>query len=112
MPSEENSTWNGAWPDAPVTTAAQPPNRESKRDVKPISTRRRTFKEQRELTDLPRRIEALETERNELTTSMSSPEFFQRDKVEIARATKRLDEIEAELMTCFERWELLETLAE
>ena len=74
--------------------------------------RRRTFKEQQELTQLPRRIELLEIEQRELHTLMGSTGFYQQDKQVIAKSTKRLAEIEQELNHGFERWELLESLAE
>ena len=74
--------------------------------------RRRTFKEQQELTQLPRRIEQLEIEQRQLHATMASPGFYQLDKLEIAKATKRLAEIEQDLSTSFERWETLEALSE
>ena len=41
---------------------------------------------------------------------MASPSFYQRDGGEIARSKARLEAIEAELATAFERWEALEGL--
>jgi ATP-binding cassette subfamily F protein uup len=74
--------------------------------------RRRTFKEQQELSQLPKRIELLEIEQRELHATMASTGFYQQDKIGISKATTRLEEIESELTHCFERWELLEVLAE
>lgn len=76
------------------------------------ATRRRTFKEQQELKQLPLRIETLETEQRELHAAMADPGFYQQNKNDIAKATKRLEEIGEELTTCFSRWEMLESLAE
>ena len=42
---------------------------------------------------------------------MGRPGFYQRDRLEIARATSRLDQIGRELAAAFERWESLEALA-
>ena len=75
-------------------------------------TRRRSFKEQQELSQLPRRIELLEIEQRELHERMASPDFYQQDKNAISKATNRLKEIESELTTCFDRWEILEALAD
>jgi ATP-binding cassette subfamily F protein uup len=74
--------------------------------------RRRSFKEQQELSQLPRRIELLEIEQRELHERMASPDFYQQDKNAISKATNRLQEIESELTTCFDRWEILEALAD
>lgn len=86
--------------------------RETKAAKPGAGTRRRTFKEQQELMQLPKRIEALEIEQSELQTAMGSATFYQQDKAEIAKTTKRVTAIEQELQTAFERWELLESLAE
>ena len=63
---------------------------------------------QRELAELPQRIEALEAEQLLLTEAMSSPAFYQRDSAEKARVANRLKEIEEELAQAFQRWEELE----
>jgi ATP-binding cassette subfamily F protein uup len=74
--------------------------------------RRRTFKEQQELAQLPRQIDALEIEQRTLHTTMASAGFYQKDKLEIAKATERAAAIEAELASILVRWEALEELAE
>ena len=77
--------------------------------------RRPTYKEQRaieaqqrELIELPQRIEALEAEQLLLTEAMANPAYYQRDGAEIARSASRLKELEAELAQAFQRWEELE----
>lgn len=89
-----------------------PASRVSAPSVTADAPRRRTFKEQQELSQLPRKIEELEKEQRELHTTMASPEFYQQDKLVIAKATKRLEALEREMTTTFERWELLDALAE
>ncbi len=93
---------------APSTSA----NRVNVPSVTADAPRRRTFKEQQELSQLPRKIEELEKEQRELHTTMASPEFYQQDKLVIAKATKRLEALEQEMTTTFQRWELLDALAE
>lgn len=95
---------------APTTTPVKTV-RESKSSSS-SSTRRRTYKEQQELLQLPKTIECLENEQRGLHASMASPDFYQQDKSEIAKASKRLAEIDSELELSFERWELLEGLSE
>jgi ABC transport system ATP-binding/permease protein len=69
-----------------------------------------SYKEKRELEELPRRIESLETELAQIHEDMGNPAFYQRDRAEITRSNARLEAIEAELATAFERWEALEGL--
>ena len=91
------------------------PSSSGSRNSKPASgdgPRRRTFKEQQELTQLTRRIEGLEIEQRELHDKMASPSFYQQDKLTIAKSTKRTEEIAKELATSLARWEVLESLAE
>ena len=68
-------------------------------------------KEQRELAELPARIEKLETEQSELTAKLGDVSIYRRDPAAAAAAKARLDEIEAEHATAFARWEELEAVA-
>jgi ATP-binding cassette subfamily F protein uup len=54
----------------------------------------------------------LETEQQSLHDTMASPGFYQQEKSEITKSTKRLEAIEQELAEAFARWELLESLSE
>lgn len=94
------------------TKHTEPASRESKPEPAANVSRRRTFKEQKELEQLPKRIEQLEKDREELVATMGAANFFQQDKSTIASVTKRMEEIESELTTSFERWETLEELTE
>jgi ATP-binding cassette subfamily F protein uup len=67
-----------------------------------------SYNEQRELEQLPHTIEQLETEQSDLAEAMSDPEFFKQDSEQIAAATNRMEELTAELASCYERWEELE----
>lgn len=71
-----------------------------------------SFKEQRELEELPLCIEQLETELAELQATLASPGFYKRDGQEIAQATSRLETLQAELAKVYTRWETLEERAE
>lgn len=77
--------------------------------------RKLSFKEQRalearqrELAELPGRIEALEAEQVRLTAVMADPAFYQRESAEIAQTASRLHALEDELARAFLRWEELE----
>jgi ABC transport system ATP-binding/permease protein len=64
--------------------------------------------EQRELAELPDRIEMLEAEQHSLSAAMAGAEFYQRDSAEISRDVERVKELEAELAQAYARWEELE----
>ena len=66
-----------------------------------------SYKEQRELDALPVRIEALEIEQKELSTLLSSADFYADDPVRVEAAQMRVGQIDDELLQAFERWELL-----
>ena len=90
----------------------QPVEDEPKAEKKPVagpaeSKKKLSYKEQRELDDLPDRIETLEAEQAELSKQMSDPEFYKQDQTTITKATTRAAELEEELMQCLERWEEL-----
>jgi len=80
---------------------------------KPTDNRSRTlnFKEQRELAELPGKIEAWEAEQQRLHAEMSAPAFYQQNSATIAEATKRLEKLQAELTAAYLRWESLEEIA-
>jgi len=68
-----------------------------------------SFKEQRELEELPRRIEALETEQKDIGAKLEDGSIFAKDAQEGARLTERYAAIDEELLVALERWEELES---
>ncbi len=70
-----------------------------------------SYKEQRELENLPERIEALEAEQRQLYDAMSDPKYYGQDSArEIAESKARLESLERELTEAYKRWEILEEL--
>jgi len=69
-----------------------------------------SYKDQRELDELPARIEALESEKGEIEERFCDPDYFTRDEGAFLKGQGRLAEIETELSTAYERWDALETL--
>ena len=76
-----------------------------------VQPRRVTFKEKRELTDLPGRIERLEAEQQGLFDLMASPSFYTTRGDEVAATRLRLAAVEAEIHEAYARWVELESLA-
>jgi ATP-binding cassette subfamily F protein uup len=71
-----------------------------------------SYKEKLELAALPDRIERLEAEIQVLHADMAKPEFYQQAGTQIAAEQARLQALDAELATAYERWATLEPLAE
>jgi ATP-binding cassette subfamily F protein uup len=76
-----------------------------------VRPRRVTFKEKRELADLPGRIERLETEKQDLFDLMASASFYTTRGEEVAATRLRLAAIEAGIHEAYARWLELENLA-
>jgi len=92
----------------PVATAKPKPAAPSPKSAKPISPGRLSYKDQRELEQLPARIETLERRQQELQILSADPAFY---KQEATVVTQRLDElraVETELEAAYERWAALE----
>jgi ABC transport system ATP-binding/permease protein len=70
--------------------------------------RKRSYKESRELEQLPLRIEALETQVATLTAQMNDPAFYQRDGAAITTHHATLSQVQAELDAAYARWSELE----
>ncbi|MES9899120.1 MAG: ATP-binding cassette domain-containing protein [Sedimenticola sp.] len=69
-----------------------------------------SYKDQRELDALPKRLEKLEEGVDQLQTTISDPTFYQQSAEEMAKANEQLQSLEAELAAAYERWEALEAL--
>lgn len=78
-------------------------------DKKPTKTKL-SYKEQRELDALPEQITQLENEQTQLQEKLADGSWFNTDLQGATQATKRLEEIETQLLTALERWEALETI--
>ncbi|MGB3746926.1 MAG: ATP-binding cassette domain-containing protein [Rhodanobacter sp.] len=70
--------------------------------------RKRSFKEQHELEQLPGRIEQLETDIAARTAAMADPTFFQQDSADIVKANEALVKLQAELDAVYARWSELD----
>lgn len=78
--------------------------------AKPVATpskKKLSYNEQRELNQLPEKIEKLENEIAALQEKIVAPEFYQ-DKDASAKTLARLSALEADLEAAYARWEALE----
>ena len=76
--------------------------------VPAAKTRKLSFKEQRELDELPKLIAALEDEQTALNLQLSDADFYKKNASEAKRVNTRVAEIEEELLAALEKWEQIE----
>ncbi len=88
-----------AKPAATAAPAAQPA-------AKP---KKLSFKEQRELEQLPQTIADLEAEQADISTRLADPGLYRQDPAEVQKLNQRFAEIDGLLMQALERWEAIES---
>ena len=71
------------------------------------SSTKLSYKEQRELAELPARIESLEAEQIHLNVALADGGLYAKEPQRAAQMTARVTEIDAVLMAALERWEVL-----
>ena len=69
--------------------------------------RKLSYKEQRELDELPKKIEALEAEQKELAAFLAQPESYTKEADRAVKAQARHARIDDELFAALARWEAL-----
>jgi ATP-binding cassette subfamily F protein uup len=97
-PSRESSKHASA-PRAIAAAVLEKPNNKN---------RKLSYKEQRELETLPKKIEALEAEQAALSARMGEADFYRQSGDKITTAMERLEAVKNELEACYARWETLE----
>jgi ABC transport system ATP-binding/permease protein len=96
---------------ADVTARDKPARATARTTAPPSGPRRLTYKEQQELAGLPERIDRLESEIAALHHAMADSAFYQQPREAITDRQTRLKQLESELASAYERWELLDQLA-
>jgi ATP-binding cassette subfamily F protein uup len=92
-----------ARPSTPASSAPLPAAALAGEGVRNLPARM-SYKETRELEQLPLQIEALEAEQRALAEAMSGPEYHKRGGEQMRRDATRATEIEQALEMAFERW--------
>ena len=77
---------------------------------KSAPSKKLSYKEQRELEQLPERIEQLEARQAELTEVIGDPAFYKQAQESIAATLADLQAVEAELALAYKRWDELDGL--
>ena len=69
-----------------------------------------SYKEERELQNLPKSIEKLEKKKNSLEILISAPDFYNNENLMIQKTLKDLSDLQDKLDVNYKRWEELENL--
>jgi ATP-binding cassette subfamily F protein uup len=97
----------------PASTAPSAPTVSSASTASPPAARakprRLSYKEQRELADMPEKIQNLETEQSQLQVKISDPALFKTDPARATAALQRLQHLSAELEQAYARWDALDS---
>ena len=93
----------------PVATAPASKPAVKAEAAAPVAKQKKlSYKEQRELEELPKLIAQLEDEQAVLAAELSHPDFYKKTPAEGKRLNARVAEIENELLEALEKWEQIE----
>ena len=81
-----------------------------KEKPKTVAPKKLSYKEQRELEQLPLTIENLENQQVELTALINDPEFYKQSPERVATTLAQLESLAADLSAAYARWEVLDAL--
>ncbi len=90
--------------------ASAPAKPQAKPEVaKPKISSKLSFKEQQELEEIPRKIEVLEREQEDITAALGSGTLFRDNPAHAKQLGQRAAEIEEQILDLMTRWETLES---
>ncbi len=90
-----------------IPVAAPAPTGASAPAARGAAPRKLSYKEQRELDELPARIDALETEQKTIAEALAGSDIYTREPQRVPLLQARHAAIDEELMLALERWEAL-----
>ncbi|MBC7701254.1 ATP-binding cassette domain-containing protein [Aquabacterium sp.] len=104
-----NAKSSGNTPPAAVAMAASSPAAVAPAMVAAtaVKARKLSYKEQRELDELPKRIADLETEQTSLNAQLADPDIYKKNPQGMPAMQERISAIDEELLTLLNRWETL-----
>jgi ATP-binding cassette subfamily F protein uup len=89
-----------------------PKDKTVKQEKRPREKSKLSFKETRELEELPKQIHVLEVQKTELISVLNSPEFYKKNTpAQVQAVNEQLEALDAKLADAYRRWDELETLA-
>ncbi|MFL6672407.1 MAG: ATP-binding cassette domain-containing protein [Massilia sp.] len=112
------SDWERVRDEAPARAAAAPKASPAKGSETPSAEQgaaakkvKLSYKEQRELDELPKLIASLEDEQSAITAQLNAPDFYKTNPADAKRMTARHAEIEELMLDALDRWERIEARA-
>jgi ATP-binding cassette subfamily F protein uup len=102
------------WERVRAAAAARPaaPRAEAKtqaREAAPAAKQKKlSYKEQRELDELPRLIAALEAEQKSISEKLAAADIYRQQPDEAKKLNQRFAEIDEQLLKTLEKWETIE----
>ena len=96
---------------APTSSPEPSPAQRAPSPAKAAAATKLSYKETRELAQLPAEIEALEQEQRDLAARMSEPDYHRQGAAEIKADLQRIEAIERRLPIAYERWAELDARA-
>jgi ATP-binding cassette subfamily F protein uup len=106
------SDWERMRPATPgpkSETKSEAKSREVLKEPAPSKLKKLSYKEQRELEELPGLIARLEAEQKVISDRLADPNVYQREPEEARKLGERFAEIDEQLMESLERWEDMES---
>jgi ATP-binding cassette subfamily F protein uup len=94
-----------------ISVKPKPIKTQESEQQKSMPRKKLSYKEQKELNELPAKIEALEEEQARLQQQMTEISFYQQEAEQITKAMQQLKNIDADLQQAYLRWEALEKIA-
>ncbi len=89
--------------------SAEPAEKKAeKRPAQAVAKSRLSYKENRELAELPEKMQALESEQQDITTRLADTNLYRDHPEQVKPLQARFAEIEEKLLEALQRWEALE----
>lgn len=92
----------------PVQAPKAAPKKAMPTTAPAAKAKRLSYKDQRELEQLPLRIEALDAELGEIQKTLADPDLYRAAPQRVTELNARMQQVEADLAQAFARWEALE----
>src|SRR5690606_9726420 len=93
---------------APIDTPAAPAAPAARRS-RAADRQRLSYKEKRELEELPARIDTIEAEIRSIEGRLADPAFYREPGDVVSSTVARLESLQGDLQAAYERWDELET---
>jgi ATP-binding cassette subfamily F protein uup len=94
---------------SPAAASGSPRASSAGRAAAAVTSRKLSYKDQRELDALPAAIDALEAEQRDLNARIAGAEFYKEGSEAIAAALARLEAVGSEIVRAYARWHELDT---